>query len=173
MDTDTRQSGPHMAPDLAPESPDYTFLSVHETDRTLRRWKSEFGPIDLYPPRRPSNSAGPSARWAVHHRSADATVGLVELAALGPPSHRNLAIWIAPPFRQQGHGTAIGRILLDWAWAHGVERIGAAHDSTASGASELAARLGFLPEGVQRGVPLPGRDAPVDLSHWGLLSRDC
>jgi len=162
-----------MAPFSPPESADYAFLAPEDNSSTIQRWEAEFAPSDFPGPRLTAGAEAAAAiRWIARHRPADATPGWIEVRAVTSSAHLALGIWIAPPFRQQGHATALGRILLEWAWEHGARRVETVHVSTAPGAAELAERLGFLPEGVQRGVPLPGCESPVDLVHWGVLARD-
>jgi RimJ/RimL family protein N-acetyltransferase len=95
--------------------------------------------------------------------------------ALQPPDRfgeSEIGYWVAPWAQGKGVATAVVRALSDWAFAHGLGRIGL-FTNVENVASQLVAyRSGFTREGVLRGGQ-PQRDGSrADLTAFGRLATD-
>ncbi|MFP4283411.1 MAG: GNAT family N-acetyltransferase [Opitutales bacterium] len=154
-----------------PTSEAFRYLPADQESGTVERWGREFDPMPETLTRRPSH-ADAVVEWVVRALAEDAVVASVTLHHHAADRVLGCSLWVAPPFRARGHGRAIGRELLDWAFAAGVRRVETAHYAEDLTAGRLAERLGLLPEGVQRGALLDAQGTARDLAHWGLLASD-
>lgn len=88
-----------------------------------------------------------------HHRSAEAYY------------------WVAPRERGRGVASASLGLVADWAFDQGVERLFLLVHKDNDASNRLAARMGFVNEGVLRAYePFKGRRP--DLVSWSLLPQD-
>jgi RimJ/RimL family protein N-acetyltransferase len=156
---------------LPPDEP-YRLGSTTEASPTRARWRADGWNWVPWPARLAGPDAPAPVPAVVHSTAEDACIGEVFFESLSASGVLRLALWIAPPFRERGHATALGRLLVRQAFEAGFRRLEGVHAMATPGAGTLAERLGFLPEGVQRAAVLAPDGSPVDLAHWGLLKSD-
>lgn len=148
----------------------YRLQTPDSAQATVARWETAPSDVLTTLGRWPySTQAGTS--WVVQCMEEDSSIGSLLLAPQIERKTLAFSIWIAPPFRQRGHGFAVGSLVIRWGFQNGFLRIETAHAMDAPGAAQLAERLGFLPEGVQRAA-LTREEGRIDLAHWGLLQSD-
>ncbi|EST22315.1 hypothetical protein N566_26715 [Streptomycetaceae bacterium MP113-05] len=103
------------------------------------------------------------------------SMGLVRLGELkGPKRQAELGFWTAKEHRGRGHTVEAARAVIGWAFSDlGVERMEWVATAGNVGSRAVAQRLGFVMEGLQRGVIVHRgvrRDAWVGAllpSDWG------
>lgn len=79
------------------------------------------------------------------------STALVRLALGGPERQAELGYWTAAEHRRRGYAAEAGRAVADWAFtALGVERLEWCAQVGNAGSREVALRIGFAMEGVQR-----------------------
>jgi RimJ/RimL family protein N-acetyltransferase len=107
------------------------------------------------------------------------SVGLVRLALLHAPERQaELGFWAAKEQRGRGYTAEAARAVVDWAFSRlGVERMEWVAAAGNEGSRAVAARVGFVMEGLQRGR-LVHRGVRLDAwigallpGDWGRASR--
>lgn len=106
-----------------------------------------------------------------------ATGRLVGAAALRIAADGEIGFWIAPEARGQGYAAEATRILVDWAFAHGLGRVRLLADVRNLASLRTALRAGFSFEGVARSALLGGSDATstarrADMARFARLPGD-
>lgn len=89
-------------------------------------------------------------------------VGSVELQLTGEP---DLGYWIAPDARGRGYAAEATRVLAQWAFAHGLERVQLRCDVRNLASARTALAAGFRYEGTQRDY----RQRPPDGARTGAV----
>ena len=89
--------------------------------------------------------AGRSWAWAITDAATGALLGNVALSL-----EHELSYWVAPAGRGRGVATRAVRLVLDRAWASGVDRVRLHAHVDNVGSQRVAERAGFRREGVER-----------------------
>ncbi len=112
-----------------------------------------------------------SATWAIVDRSGGRVVGRVTIHLSLAEGHGEVAYWVLPDGR--GRGVATRACVAATQWAHGIGlcRIELQHSSANGNSRRVAARAGFLEEGVRRGAGLHA-DGWHDMVLHSHLSTD-
>jgi RimJ/RimL family protein N-acetyltransferase len=146
------------------DDPDLGRLLGVEEDPTEETLRARLGREWVDPPELRSNE------WAIVDAESDAFLGSILLHSCDWKNRRaEVGFWIVVGARRRGVlGTALG-VLLDWAFAAGIERIELTALPGNDAVGAIAERFGFVYEGTMRGRNLE-RGRRVDLLLWGLLS---
>jgi [ribosomal protein S5]-alanine N-acetyltransferase len=126
---------------------DAEWYAGHSRDPEIQRWTTE--PPDL---------TAAAVRVAIERAVADRLVALAITDAVTGELLGNLALspaaelsyWVAPAARGRGVATRAVRLLLDWAWASGVDRVELHAHVDNVGSQVVAERAGFRRERVER-----------------------
>jgi RimJ/RimL family protein N-acetyltransferase len=94
------------------------------------------------------NRAGTADRLVAFAITDAATGELLGNLALSPA--HELSYWVARAARGRGVATRAGRLLLDHAWASGVDRVALHAHVDNLGSQRVAERAGFRPDRVER-----------------------
>lgn len=110
-------------------------------------------------------------RFAIADPNDDEALGQVGLAVNANHRSAEAYYWILAEHRGQGiASTALG-LVVDWAFANGVERIYLLVHTHNDASNGLANQMGFVREGVLRAYePIKGQRP--DLVSWSLLPSD-
>lgn len=110
---------------------------------------------------------------AIVEQSSGAVVGSVDLRRAG---NEDVGYWIAPAARGRGYAAEAVRVLCEWAFGNGVERVNLRCDvgNVASARTALSAGFGF--EGIswreRLRHPETGASRVVDLARFARLAGD-
>ena len=119
----------------------------HSRDPEIRRWNTEPPDLDSATVRRAIDRALADRLVAV--ATTDAATGeLLGNLALSP--EHELSYWVASAARGRGVATRAVRLLLDHAWASGVDRVVLHAHVDNLGSQRVAERAGFRRERVER-----------------------
>ena len=138
----------------------------HSRDPEIRRWNTEPPDLDSTTVRRAIDRALADRLVAVAITDA-ATGELLGNLALSP--EHELSYWVASAARGRGVATRAVRLLLDHAWASGVDRVvlhpaGRRHPTSAPA---WPFPLGPTPAGHHRALPLIGPHSAPGISTSG------
>lgn len=113
-----------------------------------------------------------AASFAVVDAADGSLLGMAGLVRWAPvPRRAEVGYWIASWARGRGVATAATRVLLDWAFELGVERVELLAEPENGGSLAVARRCGFTVEGILREYS-EIRGARRDLVMHSLLRRE-
>lgn len=148
------------------DDPDLGELLGVEEDPTEEALRSRLGGEWADPPKLRSNE------WAIVDAATEGFLGSILLHSCDWKNRRaEVGFWIVAGARRRGVLSTSLALVLDWAFAAGIERMELTALPGNDAVVSIAERFGFVYEGTMRGRNLE-RGGRVDLLLWGLLSSE-
>jgi RimJ/RimL family protein N-acetyltransferase len=111
------------------------------------------------------------ASWAIAWRATDEAIGRVAIYPTLVDGYGEVSYWVRTAAR--GAGVATRAVVAATAWAHdlGLHRVELEHSTRNPASGRVAARAGFVREGIRRGANLHD-DGWHDMQLWAHVALD-
>ena len=110
-------------------------------------------------------------RFAITDAPSDRLLGQVGIAVNDQFRSAEAFYWVTPSERQRGVAATSLRLVCDWAFANGIERVYLLVHPENDASHGVATRCGFTREGTLRAFE-PFKGGRPDLVSWSLLPTD-